>query len=430
MDTKYKIVFSLIVVLGFLEIFLNFPLNVPDEIDHFARIYQIMEGKWFYRDGRENLPMEIKEEFLLDKLNPNIGLDYARDVWKNYNKTIKGEDFFDFPFINTIVYHPFLYLPQVIVLYPFYLFYPSPVLMLYIGRIAVFLLYVAFLLFVFYKYKKYFLPVFIVFVNPQNFFYATSITLDTLVLIIIVSYVLHVLYITDKGKVDNKDLIILSILSFFIGISKFVYFPISFFAFIYWIRNGKDKKIFIPIFIAIIAGALYSYITFHYIVPMENDKAMAILRFKDLFSFSHWIMVIKGFYYGKSFIKEMVGLFGLLKYQLPNWYIGIYVLFVLCLLFAEKNILSGKEAIFTLFIIFIGIIILSSILYVSFGLTLNGGILPPRGKYILIYAILFIVSIWGAFSYKYKVNNDFLLWFPLIYMYFSFFYYWKILYGG
>ena len=96
------------------------PFQVPDEINHFYKSYQISDGHFISKTTNNRLGgyvpksfVEITEPFLVLRGNMNAKIDYKR-IFSQFTIPLNEDDkvFVDFP--NTGLYSPVSYLPQAV----------------------------------------------------------------------------------------------------------------------------------------------------------------------------------------------------------------------------------------------------------------------------------------------------------------------------
>lgn len=234
----------LIIVIPIGLLFMLFlPLGqIPDEKAHFARSYAISEGYLISKVDKNNwgyapIPTKVVET-IVDQDDDKLEANY-----ENINKDF-SEEVNDIPFTNTSLYNFVVYTPQVIGILIGKMLHLPITIIAYLARIFNFFTYILLLYFSI-KFlpflKEYALFVALLPISIQE---GVSLAPDALAISLscfLISYVLKLKY-SEQEKINNKDLVILSISSIICCLCKIVYFPIVLFIFILPFDKFKSKK--------------------------------------------------------------------------------------------------------------------------------------------------------------------------------------------
>jgi len=212
------------------------PFDHLDELEHFYRAYEVSEGKFLNEKTEHGLGNYIPKS-LIDTVNKvryvhHEGLDH-RLVLDALNDKLNSEERV---FLRNYAssYPPLVYIPQSIGVVMSKLFFDSPMLMLYLGRLFNLLVYawIAFYAIKLAPVKKHL--IYLLALLPISIVQATSLSADVITnaaSLLFLSYVLLLAYGETK-KISNKQLILLGVIGVFVSLSKIVYLPIVFILFI------------------------------------------------------------------------------------------------------------------------------------------------------------------------------------------------------
>lgn len=381
-------------LLGLMYFLFTPPFQSPDEFNHFYRAYRISEGDFLPVRQGQRLGGKLPESFL-EFITPydEISVESKNKITKHeilqgFDIEFKSEetDFVDFP--NTSYYSVISYLPQVSAIFICKHLNTSVGTMYYSAKLFTFLIW---LLIVFYCIKI--IPVgkwmlFCVSLLPMQLYISSSLSADTVtnqLCFLIIAFVIRLAIESDS--VQNKDVLILIILSSLLALAKVVYFPIVLIVLIIPKYKYKSKLYFyfslvlIIIFSGISAICWTDIVTKNFISYSDYDvyyRWKATLGIEENYSLqkSHLyknplkslLVVYKTLVHNPEFyIKGYIANFG--RYCgliLPNWTYFVAYFAIIIATFIDglnKTYISFKRLMFILTaIILLALLILSQYL--------------------------------------------------------------------
>jgi uncharacterized membrane protein len=231
--------FFLWVSLGFglIYIFLTPPLRSLDEERHFFHVYNLSQGKLVAQETVVPVSMMTMvkdyDRFAAENLKKIGALEkYASYLQKSLNTPLDSEGYRKIPVSSAAYYSPFPYLTAIPVAFISSFFNTSPLIMLYLLRITLWLSGVVLL---YYAIKNIpFIPWHLALFSilPPAIAVRSGITADSLTIgycALFVSLVLR--KIADKTPLQKIDCILLAALAFALSASKALYFPLVFLLF-------------------------------------------------------------------------------------------------------------------------------------------------------------------------------------------------------
>jgi uncharacterized membrane protein len=425
------------IVFGLSMVFLTPPFQSPDEPAHFFRAYQVSDLT-FAPVVKNNatggyLPKSLL--ITLDILNPGK-LDYRSEDYAQkfrearllpLNRTEK--DLLFFP--NMALYNPVLYIPQATGIAVGKLFNLSPLYMLYLARLFnllfwILLIYQAIKWVPFNKWLVAALAL-----TPMAIFLAGSANADTTVMAYLFVFLAYVLKVAFGSHVafDWKNLLILTLLSMLVALSKNIYVVVSALVLIIPVSRASGKKDYLlklsVFFTFTLLTSVLSYLFIQSVLgqietielyyggepfPLINpDKQIAhilsdIPGFISMvfYSFSDSLQVT---------IMSYIGILGWLNIIFPGYY---YIFALLALLFFalfsdQKKISIGwKRKVFLIGILTAILLAFSFTMYCSWNNPGDSRITNLQGRYFIPVAPL----AWLVFqNKKFQVPGKF---FPII----------------
>jgi uncharacterized membrane protein len=398
------------------------PFQVPDEINHFYRAYQISEGHWIAEQKDQRVGGVIPKSL------ENITRPFIYIRWNSNEKTTgkiilemfavplfpEEKCFMDFP--NTGIYSPVTYLPQAFSIFisrklglpPLYIFYLARLFALAFWILSIFL---AIKLIPFYKWVFTLLALL-----PMSIFINMSLSADVVtnsLTFVFIAFIFHLIYV--RQKVTKKTYCLTLLLSALIASAKLVYTPVV----LLFLLIPRDKFISRKVFY-IQTGALLLtvfcsglvlaksmntlYIPYENYNPHFRDNA-TLMQCANMYKQMDYIMH-HGIYLWHVFARSMVqtfdmyfkgyiGTFGWLDTQLPLWltYISYTVLLITVLADHNTNIrisLRYKSILFISAILCLALILLS--LHLTWDCIGGDVIATIQGRYLIpVFPLLFII---------------------------------------
>ncbi len=289
------------IIIGTLYVFSIPILAGTDEPAHFYRAYQVSQG--VFVDNSDNYDLEIEKD-LLDLHYRKIKDNYKPEV---INKKLDKSDKVLLPEKDAIgSYSPLQYIPQALGIKIGLLFNINPVFTVILSRILILIVWIIFG----YKAIKIFpynkLLYFLFLTAPAILSLTSTCSGDILLLgssFLFVSKVLD--YVKNKTPIKMKDIILLSLLTIFISISKTVYFLLILLVFLIpkeSFKNNKKRYLFLIyiMFLAIIIDLGWNYLASFYDLGTYNntkDQILFVLKKPITYMFIFLRTFIENIYY-------------------------------------------------------------------------------------------------------------------------------------
>jgi len=397
------------------------PFQVPDEINHFYKSYQISEGKFLSETTDNRLGGYIPKS-LVETTQSFSGLRWntnAKTSFKaisNHFSVPLNEDnkiFIDFP--NTALYSPVSYLPQAFSIFilrnlncsPIFIFYGARLFTLLVWIICIWL---AIKITPIYKWLFVLLALL-----PMSIFINMSLSADiatTILAFLLIAYFLKLTF--EDKKIDLKKISVVTGLSVLLASAKLVYTPIILLFLLIPKRNFKNTREFYLYFIfTLVLGfgtaLLWSKIINIQYIPYE-DYNVAYRDGVDLVKGSNIHKQLdhilnNGLYIFEVLVNSMyqqfhtyytgyIGIFGWLEIPLPTEIIHFSYLFIIFVVIFENNE-NLNFSVFQRFVIFGSLIATIALILLSQHLTWNiigGDIIHIQGRYFIpVFPLLFIL---------------------------------------
>jgi len=235
---------SIAMILGMCILFVNPPFQVPDEVAHFFKAYEVSLGRpvsmgsehgngYYVPKSFMKLYSDSKVEELIkgkDRLN-------VSDIKDSWNVNLDSDDKFFASYDNVATYMPLQYIPQSIGILIGRIFNLGPLVLFYLARLMNFLTYII-LAAVAIK----LIPVgkeilFLIALMPQNISEVASCAPDALINSLCMVFIALCLYYYKRDKkLSKKEMALLLIIVMCVSSFKVVYFPLALLTFLL-----KDK---------------------------------------------------------------------------------------------------------------------------------------------------------------------------------------------
>jgi uncharacterized membrane protein len=435
-----KIYLILALVFGLSLVFIAPPLQVPDEIDHLNRAYQLTELDIFQYNS--TVPASLMQLFdNYAKMNYDTFKKNSIDKVQALRKVELNPDA-----RTTIFVRPFIfpYFPQALGISLGKIFNCSPVMLLYIGRIfnllfSIGLIYLAIRTAPVLKWTFSLLGL-----MPMTLFLCASLSKDAMIIglsFLLIALLLRFAYGQQK-KIGTRDLIILFAIAFLVAASRSIYaILIGMFILVPAEKIGSLKKyfiIFISLIITVILATQISALKPLFQPKAANPTQQAMnnslltdapsTRIPSTFDYFRQSdrpnLIPEGINYNKQknfimnnpvqyaeilfrsvFISErdfilnsFIGIMGWYRH-LPNWLINLYFLTLLitALIYSSPDIritTPNKIIIACLFIA--GVILIETGLYLAWNPVGQKNIIDVQGRYFIPYAPLFFLLLYNT----------------------------------
>jgi uncharacterized membrane protein len=353
-------------ILGLCFIFVTPPALVPDEHDHFKRVYHISNGHFLPERNDHRLGGEMPVDFL-DFLIPyrhaafnplySLAGHKERPAFKKiYNDSLKQFD--DFP--STSYYSPVSYLPQVLTVSILRRLPISVGTFFYTGRVFAFLIWLVSMFFLIR-----FLPVArwlfcALLLLPMHICVSASYSADIMTNMLSFWFIALVLKFTfDAGQMNAKKILALVFVGVLLSLSKMVYVPIA--LLVLAIPPSKYKNLswyFLGtgavLFFAFLAAWLWSNAIMQFYLPYKDYNPAfrdwcTLSKQGDYYSQLEFIKdngiyyILKVIYHSlfnhpHTYLTAYIGTFGYLDIALPRWIVVFAYAFLFLLALTEHNI--------------------------------------------------------------------------------------------
>lgn len=262
--------------------------------------------------------------------------------------------------------------------------------------------------------------------NPMMLQLAASLSTDSCILAICILSIAYFIYLYDKNKIDNKDIIIVCSMIIFVILVKYVYLPIFgiYFCLIPKLMHLKKKQVklilgfgFICVILLLLSNylkkdmttsaAFQEYYTVANVNSSEQIKFLLSGKLNVLRVLYHTLQVHSEFY-----INSMVTCLGWLTIEIPDFSFHLFYITLLIASLSDSSMVKFKNRIWFILIIIIDvslIIIGLHLFWTTVGSFVTAGV---QGRYFLPLLLLLGVSISNNCLKKY--NKGIKLFAPLI----------------
>ena len=412
-ESKPETAFLIIgLIFGLCFLIVTPALQVPDEYEHFYRALYVSEGHVlpekvenmsgvYVPESVQLTSSEISKEwfsFIKDRDN-KLNLSELLNIQFNSQNRV----FEDISRIAVVTYSPVPYIISAFAITLGKLFNLSPIVLIYMGRLAnllawVFLTYLAIKIIPVHKWV-----LFIIALIPMTLFEAASLSADSLILglsFLIVAIFFKYAFDDNKKKIGIKDIYILFILLLLLSLSKQIYFVLLLLIFLIPSPKfgGRKKMFYIAGFlflsILLISGGWNLLVKDLYIpiFPQVSISGQIEYILGDLLRFPY--ALLKTFFYrGLSYQLLFVGNFWL-DVPLPMWWIGACILSAVpvALLDKSKVVITRKQKLISGSIFVMIFLLVCAFVYVSWTVVGQNIIDGIQGRYFIpILPLLFLL---------------------------------------
>lgn len=426
--TPARFFLGMALLFGLIFLFLTPPFQVPDEVNHFYRAYQIADGGFMAEQHTQRLGGYIPRS-LIKVAGPFLDLRWQMNrktsyelIWDQMNIKLHPHDkiFMDFP--NTALYNPVSYLPQSFVICILRQFNLRPLIIFYATRIFSLLIWILCLYFLIKSLAAFrWLFVFLALL-PMSVFINMGISADIITNIVVFLFLGFMInQIQSTAKFQRIDFLKLVLFVILLASAKIVYLPLIFLYLLIPRDRFSQLSVFSLQFIGLLALgigiALFwsGYIAKAYI-PFDQYN-VAFRNFLDLprcanmeGQMAH--ILDNPFYVVNVFFNSMyrtfnmyypgyIGTFGWLDTKLPEWIIhSSYLVLTLVAIFDRADTIKFSwwqrfMLIFTAISV-IAALLLSQLL--SWECVGNDFIKTIQGRYFIPIFPLIFLAINGFFN--------------------------------
>lgn len=399
-------------IFGLLMVFITPPALVGDEPNHFFRAYQISDGviMGVKHEGASGgwLPRSVlvANRRLVGEIEMNHHIKFDTNlIWELRQIPLDVEDKVFVPFHNTVVYAPVPYLPQVLGIWIGKAFGASAVGLIYFARIINLIFFLALSYFAIKK-----TPIFkwvfcFLWLTPTTIFQAASASVDAFTFGICFVVIAHFLFYAfdEKSEVGKLEIFKIFVFCFLAALCKqaYVFLPLLFLTIPR--RKFKSNIVYFAIFFALLAVCLASVGAWAALVkpifmPYRGDIEInpdAQLKFIFEYPFAFLKIIVTSYinfspYYFLTFFGQLTWL----DLFVPRW-LTIYLFTVvmgISLLDKTFGVKVSKlnKAIF-LVIIILTMLVIATLLYMSWSPIGGDRIAGIQGRYFIPVAPLFFL---------------------------------------
>ena len=345
---------------GLLFVVLTPPFQVPDEPEHFYKMYGFTEGSLTFKklenEAGQILPqsmVELGKQYKRMAFHPNVKTS-KKEITESLSRKLEKNDKV-FLVYSPTAYTPISYTPQFLILWFMKLVNINPLWMLYILRICSLFLYTG-LIYTAIKtipFRKWLFT--LISTLPMSLYMASGVSTDGLTMglcFIFIAYVLRLALNKEINKLTKKDWIIFAALISLITICKFAYLPLIFMYFMIPKEKFKSKNLRLKYF-WILLGINTFYVlaflftTIHLSQGLNLDyQDLSINKFDLIKSIlKHPIHYMNSIFativeYSGEHLETLIGRLGWFDTLLPSSLISTYTF----LLISTSVCDTGKEA--------------------------------------------------------------------------------------
>lgn len=420
------------IVFGTLFISVTPPFQVPDEINHFYKIYQISDGVFLSEkiDGRLGgyVPksfVEITHPFLHLRWNANAKTQILTTI-QQFSVSLHEEDkvFVDFP--NTAVYTPVSYVPQSFIVFvlktintpPMYIFYITKLFMLLFWSICIW-----YIIKIIPVYKWLFALLALL---PMSLYINSSFSADVVTTILAFMFLGLVLkHIFNNETIKIKEYAVLLLIAILLASAKFVYIPIIL---LFFLLRKKKVEIFgsfywsfaLMLLLTFCTALFWSKIVNHIYIPYEvynpnYRDGIDLVKCANIKGQMNYI-INNGSYildvFGKSicssfdmYYRGYIGTFGWVDTNIPYSIINLFYGLLFLVAVFENNVglrfgIEKKIILVTVFLTTIILVLLSQ--HLAWDCVGTDLIANIQGRYFIPVFPLFFV-LFNGFNNKYNM---------------------------
>jgi uncharacterized membrane protein len=414
-DQMHKVFLITAIPVGLTLVLIVPPFDQLDESEHFFRSFEVSDGLFINHVDNQGklgnyIPVNIVDAVNDIRYIHQSGYKYSL-VKEEFTKTLNPSDrIFKRNYASS--YPPIIYIPQALGMILGKVFFNSPLVMMFMGRILNLFAYCA----IVYVALK-IVPIkknlfFVLGLIPMAIIHASSLSADALTnssALLFVAYLLYLAY-GKVEKIRTKHIIITISIGLFIALSKIVYFPMVFLFLLIPFSKFNGKKDYLIKSIFVVIGCLLPFIIWNLLnianlsVPDLRIHAGVSPKDQVHFVLTHPLQYLKILIdaivsQANSQIAEMTGVYAtnyLFKAPSIVIYTFIFLFFTLGIINDEQDLnvkVRRIDRIIFLFIFLTVYILIFTALYVGYntvGDPLIGGV---QGRYFIPIAVFFFLSL-------------------------------------
>lgn len=409
-------------IFGILFLLITPPFQAADEYNHYYRAFQISEGQIIAQKHQNQVGGFLPKSLVTTTERVSVGIPFNPEgkqkpekIFSLFNLPLESNNRVFVAFPNTAVYSPIPYLPQIIGIALGKIIGLSPILLMYVGRICNLLVwlvlgYLAIKITPICKWTFFLLAL-----TPMSLFQAASLSADGVTNG--VAFLLMAVFLQsaleEKKVVTGTQIFIIFLLSVLLALAKQAYFPLVGLFLLIPVRKIGNKKKYATVFallflasvLAIFTWSFFSKSTYTTLVP--NAAPGKQIHFILTHPFDLVGVILRTFFKdGIEYISQFVGKLGWLDTKLPPLFILSYIIMLgfISLVNHRKDILISQMQKRILLLTFIlNVILIATILYISWTPVAKDRILGLQGRYFIpIAPVLFLLLYNSKFQVKVK----------------------------
>lgn len=407
-----KIIISFLIPIGMLYTIFMLPSQIPDELGHLWRAYEVSEGNFISSKEVSTVPRELvyhQKGYVETYQEFNEALSTTTD----YNDRVEVNSTFK-------AYLFFLYMFSAVGFFIARVFHLNILLGCYLACLMNF---IVFLISTYYAIKM--LPfgkwsIISILFMPMFLHQATSTSADCIInclALLTISFITHLLF--KESKITKKEKVIFFVLCILLSLSKYVYLPLIGMSLLLVFSKNMDKKEKIRLFsITFIAAIVFVILYFMFDRTYENPHKgymeqnhvnMQEQAKQVLLHPIHYIKTLGTTLYvrGQSYVDTMVGsALGWLNISVPYPIIMTYIVVMVASCFIEKNkvAFATKQKVFCMLVAVGTIVLVITGLYLHWtgvGADIVEGV---QGRYFI--PVMFLIALCVGKKENYvKIKN-------------------------
>lgn len=380
------------------------PFQVPDEVGHFYRSYQLSDGQLVATVKNRWIGANVPKSLILlvnaTKDNPGRPLSPLFDLPLNDNDRTFAIN------IGQSFYSPVPYLPQVTGITLGKMIDLSPLKLMYIGRLlnlltSIIIVYIAIRITPVQKWLFLLLTL-----TPTFLFLSASLSADTFTNAISILWLAIVLrYSLAQRVLGRWEIALLILIATLLVLSKQAYIPLVLLFFLIRMENFGSTKNYLftlslLLFSVLLASFSWSYtiadiVKAHFInwkYPLTPDEKLIFITHEPL---KYLGIIINSFKSeGLIFADQFIGRMGLLDVYLPRWIViscaGTILVAILCSPEKKEIPLRLKDNIIILFSVLASILMIYTSLYIMYS-SMKDNLIGIHGRYFIPVATPFLI---------------------------------------
>jgi uncharacterized membrane protein len=395
------------------------PFQVPDEMTHFLRAYQVAEGGWVSEKRGElaggDLPIglwQLYGDFSSLPFHPEQKVqlsfaDYRERLTRPLNRDHR--EFIHFP--NTSNYSALVYLPQAAGIRLGNAFGASALALFYLGRLGNLFAWIALIYLTIRKAGFFRTAIMVSALLPMSLHQAASLSADALVngagTLLIAICLTHILI--DESRLNTLDLGLLAALSIGLSLMKQAYLPLIL---LIWLI--PSRRFVSPLSRYLFAGSVtlgaflvfigWTYIVSKVTVPMKAE-AVPLRQLQEVLHHPFEFLAMLGRSYwenGHFYVEQFFGQLGWLDVILPLPLILLLATMLLAVVLSDQEPalnISWRFKSLCLGIVLLCLLALSLAIWVTWnppGTRLIEGI---QGRYFIPFSLLALVPFYNRYSW-------------------------------